>query len=1146
MTCQAGVWGPCVTSDSVARSVPDPGVVQQGAGGAGVRVFAVSSVPSACVGNPCDPYCQTFSDVPDAAITPEASAGGTGYFTGFGQLPSGNPPSGFQKKADDNGNACSQAACTPVNMSTASGAALNSTTSSCQQACQFDSHCSGQGCNTDADCAAAGVVVSPACNTTTHLCNGCVMYTPTAGASCQGIDLTVPIACDLPNGAHELKLCNRGTQGLPANSNVLCYAYSGGSPAYPSTSCASNADCPNQDPTCMGAPSGTSLGICLPSSGTLIDTFNEAIPAGSCVTHHPTTWPSNGTESLFCNVQQTATSTTVYPSAGAYALPTTTLSAGSWTSTNGAYAVGGGTAQLSFSASTAGPVAATGSASATGGWRNLGGMQQATANPLNAATVDVDDAVATTYPTLLTPGVAPTGSWSNPNNAWGAAADGQVATAVVSSVTTSQFATGATADNSSGTYATWSSTSSAAGTNDGTSASATMTKGSGTTPNAALYLGSGTGISSQIPSGATLLGATVTVYWKADSTSKVSGLVELHNAAGATVATGASANPASTTTINPTTWTFTKSQLAGLSLADLANSSKLVRFYATNALSSTAAVYVDAVSVSFDYAVSPAPALLLSNFGFLIPSGATITSVVVTAGVSESSSLATASFALEAYTTSPSTPFSSVSATPTTTIGSPALSMTLSGATLPTVADLSNANFKVLVTPTDAGPAAASVSAGATTLTGFTANVDYVSVVINCTEANNQSVMLTAYGLQNLIPSTAVIDSIKTEIDVKIGGSSDNKATVTAQPYKGGVVSAGNILGAGVSVSPTPSYTTYSTTYSNTSGAVAWSDLADGQFLEYITASTTGSGFQASIDMVRVTVTYTNPGTSTMYLGGFGLTVPSGTLTLTLAAGWDVTAASSLTQLCFRPYNASTGASLGNATCTTYAVSPPTSIMQQSATFGGLAPADVANLEVKVWGTHNPGAAATNVNVDYVEAQVSDGVMTSSGVPECDLQNNWSVAKANPPLLCASITSYSPVQYSRVFPSSCPAGTRVRWQLFGWDTTDPSTSYIEFRFRSFDVGDAGTCGTLAGVYSGSSPAPIVTAESTPNNTQFCSATQNPAQSWCPQSLKTYLGGLPASDLPCLQMDVNEQPSADSSQAPSLNDWTVTFDCLPSE
>jgi hypothetical protein len=625
----------------------------------------------------------------------------------------------------------------------------------------------------------------------------------------------------------------------------------------------------------------------------------------------------------------------------------------------------------------------------------------------------------------------------------------------------------------------------------------------------------------------------------------VSGLVELHNAAGAKVATGASANPASTTAINPTTWTFTKSQLSALSLADLTNNSELVRFYATNASSSSAAVYVDAVSVSFDYAVSPAPALLLSNFAFLIPSGVTITSVVVTAGVSESSSLSTASFALEAYTSSPSTPFSSVSATPPTTIGSPALSLTLSGATLPTPADLSNANFKVLVTPTDAGPPSATVSAGATTLAGFTANVDYVSVVINYTEANNQSVILTAYGLQNLIPSTAVIDSIKTEIDVKIG-SSNNKATVTAQPYKGGVVSAGNVLGAGVSVNPTTSYATYSTAYSNTSGAVAWSDLADGQFIEYITASTTGSGFRASIDMVRVTVTYTNPGTSAMYLGGFGLTVPSGSLTLILVAGWDVSAASSLTQLCFKPYNVSTGASLGNATCTTYAVSPPTSIMQQSATFGGLAPADVSSLGVKVWGTHNAGAAATTVNVDYVEAQVSDGVMTSSGVPECDLQNNWSVAKANPPLLCASITSYSPVHYSRVFPSSCPAGTRVRWQLFGWDTTDPSSSHIEFRFRSFDVGDAGTCGTLAGIYSGSSPAPIVTAESTPNNTQFCSVAQNPALSWCPQRLATYLGGLPASDLPCLQMDVNEQPSADSSQAPSLNDWTVTFDCLASE
>jgi hypothetical protein len=1150
MTCQGGVWGPCVTSGSVARSVPDPSLSLQSGGGAGAKLGVLSfpSSPSTCVTNPCDPYCQLFNDVPDAAIQPEAGGGGgVGYFTGFGQLPTGNPPSGFQMKADDNGNACSQTACTPANMSTATTTALGSTTSACQEACQFDSHCSGQSCTTDADCAAAGIVVSPSCNTTTHLCNGCVMYTPTSGGSCQGIDLTVPIACDLPNGAHELKLCNRGTQDLPANSNVVCYGYSGGSPAYPSTNCATNADCAHQDPTCMGAATGTSLGICLPSSGTLIDTFNDAIPAGSCVTHHPTTWPSNGTMSVYCNVQQTATSTTVYPNVTTYALPTTTTSAGSWTTTSGAYDVGGTTAQLSFAAGTAGPATSGGASGATGGWSNLGGLQHTTATGTNPTTVDVDDAVNTTYPaTSSTSGVTAIGTWSNPNGAWGAAADGAVATATVSSVTASQYATGGAADASLGTYATWVNPSSAAGPHDSVLTSATLTKSGGTTPNAALYLAYVNTFNGQIPAGATLIGATVTVYWSADSTSKLSALVELHNAAGTTVATGASANAASTSAINPTTWTFTKAQVAGLAPADVVNNTKLVRFYASNGSSSSSyGVYVDAVSVAFAYVVSPAPALSLTNFAVTIPSGATVTSVVVTAGVSESASLSTASFALAAYKSSQSTLIASTSATPTTTVGSPALSLTLTGGTLPSATDLANANFKVLVTPTDGGPAAAAVTAGATTLTGFTANVDYVSVVVNYTEANNQSVILTTYGLQSLIPSTAVIDSIKTEVDVKID-SSNSKATVAVQAYKGGVVSAGNLIGTGVSVNPTTSYATYSATYSNTSGGVAWSDLANGQFIEYVTASTSGSGFRAYIDMVRVTVTYTNPATSAMYLSGFGFNVASGTLSLTLTAGWDVTAASSLTQICFKPYNQATGASLGSATCTTYLVSPPTSIMQQSATFAGLAPADIDNLQVKVYGTHNPGATPTTVNVDYVEAQVSDGVMSTSGVTECDLQNNWSVAKANPPLLCASVATYTPVHFSRVFPSSCPAGTRARWQLFGWDTTDPSTSYIEFRFRSFDVGDGGACGTLAGVYSGTSPTPIVTAESTPYNTQFCSVTQSPAVSFCPQTLATYLGGQPASDLPCLQMDVNEAPSADGSQAPSLNDWTVTYDCLPSE
>jgi hypothetical protein len=761
------------------------------------------------------------------------------------------------------------------------------------------------------------------------------------------------------------------------------------------------------------------------------------------------------------------------------------------------------------------------------------------------ATVDVGDAVATAWPAAGSPStVTATGSWTTPGNANSATGTaGQYATAVVSSTTGYQTGTTATADSSF--TAVWASLANAQGGQDNASATVSVpAKSGGTDGHAGLYL-SYSGFGGAPPAGATLLAATAKVYWSADQiTPKLVGTLELHKSNGTLVATGTTATgqaPSTTSTGTSTSFTFTQAQLAGMSTTDLASTNAdLVRFWVDNSDNSAHAVNVDAITIKFDYLVSPAPSLTLTNFGISIPSTATITSVVVTVGMGALAANANAQVAVQAYknATTLNTPYATtaVTQTPTTSIAAETLTLDGSGhTTIPTASDLASGSFGVVITPT------------VTTSGSFTLNVQYVSVTINFTQASSQSIVLTNFGLQNLLPSVPapVIDTIELDVDWKINAS-NNKATLTAQPYKGGSVSPGNAIGSLISVNPTASYATTTMTYTNTSGAITAADLADGNFIVSLGASTTGSGFQASIDMVRVIVTYTAPATSAMTLGGFGFNVPSsGSFTLTVIADWDVSTRSPGTEICFQPFNGATA--LGSPACTTTTgVSPSTSLTQQLSTFTGLAAGDVNNLSVQVTATHSAGGTPVTVNVDYVEAQVTNIVTTTSGVDECDYQNNWSVAKSGPGISCPTTSTYGAFQYSRVFGASCPAGTRPRWQLFFWDSTDPSDSTIAFRFRTFDMSDGGTCSTLPGVFSGTTPPPLVTAESRPNNTQTCSVVPDPMTTTCPAVLSTYLGGVPTSDYPCLQMDVTGQPSSSGTQTPTLTDWTVKYDCLVSE
>ena len=65
--CESGTWGEC--GDGSEFTMPVPEFLEQARRGSALSPLALSA-PSACLTNPCDPYCRQFDEIPDASLTP--------------------------------------------------------------------------------------------------------------------------------------------------------------------------------------------------------------------------------------------------------------------------------------------------------------------------------------------------------------------------------------------------------------------------------------------------------------------------------------------------------------------------------------------------------------------------------------------------------------------------------------------------------------------------------------------------------------------------------------------------------------------------------------------------------------------------------------------------------------------------------------------------------------------------------------------------------------------------------------------------------------------------------------------------------------------------------------------------------------------
>jgi hypothetical protein len=1074
--CENGTWGACAADPSKGTtSVPARSAQVGSADHFGTQ--AIGGTSTKCIDNPCDPYCQIFTDVPDAAITADRTVTTTGWQSG-GTLAGSNNPPAFKDKGSLNAQ-CSN----PVG------------SQSWNEACQFDQHCVG---------------------------NACVAFGPTESGSCTGIDITAPTTCIPMTGFRDVTVCNRGTVAAPPG--VKCYRYSGGSPQYP-----------NDDP-----------GV-----GAVIMTTATTIAPGTCETQQipEAVFQQNGIQSVMCNPP--AGGVNVVVSGPKYPASNGSVSGMvSWSSPANGYASDGVNATAAPpnpNGATTGPSfpAAAATFGSDGAWSNTANAysdtpagQYATASPAFPAMSS--GTVGPNAPTSnVNPSSSSDGAWSNPTN--GYASDSSYATAAPSNPGTSIVVTGAPSSDDGST--SWTNLNQGY-TSDGLYTTSLLND-AGT--NTASFGGFGF---DSIPANAVLDSLTLTVKWKSTvNSSKYTLGVEAVTGASNTTIGSELVKPSPLTTETTDTLTVPAATLSAFTASDFtdANLRVKLRFTRSNGSVTDATASVDYVSVSLSYHLtSTTSSIAFGNFGLdSVPSGA---SVKMTVEVKWKTSTVNAyvTLGMQAYKEWGTANQAPIGAEVTRT---PALANTdyvdSSAVLTPSAADLADGLFKVKIRVTR--------NDGAVN-PDVTASIDYVRVSLTWSvgpPTTTHSVLLSQFGFDQVIPQNATITGVTTTAAWKLSTATTH-ATLGLQAYSGaGTVALGtettNALGPIVDTTATQVV----------ASGVSRSDLSDANFGVLVrvirdSSTTANPDFTAYLDYVKVAVTWTSPSVSyAVTYGNFGFNaLPSDAVITQIKteANWRVSTSTSHAELGLQPYIGGGSVAVGTESVDS---SPPTTATTQTQTLTGLSlsPSDLsdANFKIRVRatrtsGTNGGGNPDFTAYLDFVRVTITYDDPFDVSIPECNQANNWTATKLVPdpdPCSPMSTTTYTPFTVTRVFQAVCPAGTNPRWKQFGYTTSTPPSTKVEFRVRSFEPTN-GSCTALAAVTT-SPPAPLATASLT-GDPEVCSlaGTGNP----CPKSLYDGLGKLPAAAYGCLQMDAYGVPS--TTAAPQLIDWTATYDCVPSQ
>ena len=295
--------------------------------------------------------------------------------------------------------------------------------------------------------------------------------------------------------------------------------------------------------------------------------------------------------------------------------------------------------------------------------------------------------------------------------------------------------------------------------------------------------------------------------------------------------------------------------------ADLSDTSFGIRLRVTRlagAVNPDFTASIDYVRVTLTWSTggtSNTSSVMLKNFGLTstIPPNATITSVTTTAHWKLSTVNTHATLGLQAYSGAGANALGSEVTISSGPIVDTAATQTVSSGV--TWADLSDANFSVRVRVSRDGSPIGNPN--------FTAYLDDVAVVVAWTAPSvTHGLTYSNFGF-NALPSDATITQLKTDVIWK-NSVLTNKAQFGLQAWLG----AGSVAAGAETVSTSIGTTATTTTQTLTGLSLTPNDLIDGNFLVKLRLTRlTGSSnpdFNASVDSVRVTVTYTHTVTTSV------------------------------------------------------------------------------------------------------------------------------------------------------------------------------------------------------------------------------------------------------------------------------------------
>lgn len=1091
-TCVDGRWSGC-KADTTRETYS---VVAPTAARSGYGLQAISQDADDCLNNPCNPYCQNFGDVPDAPVTstPEITERG---WTG-GTLAGSNVPPSFKSKGSLNAQ-CS--------------AAPGSQTY--QEACQFDQRCG-----------------------TVELGQpGCVAFDDDESGSCGGIDITAPTTCIPRNGYRSITVCNRGTEAAPPG--VSCYTFAGGSPKYPEP-----------------APSL--------SHGDWVLTTETTLTPGACETQEvpESRFGSNGIKSLMCNPPGSgAPEVTVETSTGAR-FPTAS-STTTWQNPERGYAADGSWASATSTLLTT-PDRYPTLHSLVTGWTNPE-RARAADGLATSATPQSSGGTSAGLPTTNA-----TLSWTNPSRAY--AADEADATQRYTTVTPAlpglggTLSTGVVYPRSNtgntcnyGASCAWQLPNNAYASESPPApapswTTTTLSKHGSQVDSASIYFG---GYNFGLPSDAIIRGFILRVRWKGNN-KIASATVQAYKAGGVTpIGNPIQRNGSGSAAFDEHTAISSSFTPGQVTVADLTDP-RFIKLTAThNNTGTNDAIYVDYVSVEVQYQLAAPPTtatLDLGSFGLSLPSGATLASLTTEVKWRVSAANSNVTLSMQPYTDAGLTLLGTArTATATSALTTDTIAThTVPAAALQTLtsAQLANGVFGVRLTATR------STATDGSANPNITASVDYVRVTaVYTTTAGAVSALYG--GFQFGLPAGVTVFDLTTEVNWNVTVANPN-VLLGAQPYLGGVI-WGSELTTGSNVSPPLVATTVSRTRTAapSGAALTAADLADPNFtvrlraLRSATDPTNDPDTTALVDFVRARVRYLNHPTQTVTYSGFGFDVPPerDLVRLTAEVKWKVSTANANVVLGLQALKNSGATPVGSEVTTTAGSSPPTTdtVTVADIDVSNLTPADLNHpgFALRIRATRgntvssNPDFSAL---VDYVKLTATYATHTGGEVVECNPHNNWSATKAVPdPQPCIALTDIEQSDFTltRLFQATCGEGQGAVWSYFGYNSSTPEDSKIEFRFRAFPSTN-GECVALPAVTSGS-PTPLATARSTPTNTQQCPI--EPGPSACYVDLYEGLGTPGSARADCLQMDAFGTPTQDRQLAPILYNWTVRFSCV---